>query len=204
MTAAPRRGSMRDKALKQSGQQSLFDAPSSQPEHPPQQPKRRGPRDETVAPAGYDQNYWGMAVLFRDRAMKDDINLRAGVPVIYGEIRRVCEWFDLEHGSRPFQTKGDGTTEKTFAQVYRDGTGKQLTWVEVGYAIIEEFWCRVWDDAALSHFCDMDVFMFIARYVCEGWSGQRMRAHFKAHPPPTPDIETWNREGHRRRRTRVI
>ena len=165
------------------------------------QPQRRS-YDPTRAPAGYDQDYWGMALLFRDKAMADDINLRAGVPVIYTETRRMFEWFDLEHGSRPFERRGDGHVERTYAQVYRDGTGKQLTWQEVGYAIIEEFWDRYWDDDALQYFCDLDVFLEIADYVVTKWLNKRGRAWLARQPKKEPQPMEWKHDESKRRRNR--
>lgn len=193
--AAPRPGSMRARALG-----GARPAPSR--EAGPQQYPQKQPYDPGRAPAGYDQDYWGMAVLFRDLAMKD-VSLHVGPPVIYGELRRVFGWFGLEHGSRAFQTRGDGTVEKTFAQVYRDGDGKALTWVQVGYAIIEEFWSRVWDDAALSWFCNTDVFEQMATRVCERWLSERHAARLATCPAPEPEALAWNRDGHKRRRARA-
>lgn len=196
MNQPPKRGSMRARAmaLESGGNVVPLRPGASVPPAP-----RRTPYDPAKAPAGYDSDYWGMAVLFRDLAMKDDINLRAGVPVIYGELRRMFEWFDLEHGSRAFQKRGDGEVELTYADMYRDGDGKVLSWVAVGYAIIEEFWSRVWDDDALVYFCDMDILMSMAQRVCERWQASRFRA--SRIREPEPEIMTWNREGHRRRRT---
>lgn len=200
--AAPRPGSMRDRAQRGSTgqQQSLFDRPP-QPGRAPrrEQPQRKQAYDPTRAPAGYDQDYWGMAVLFRDLAMKD-VNLRAGVPVIYGELRRAFEWFDLEHGTRAFQKRGDGTVEKTFADMYRDASNRPVTWVQVGYSAIEEFWSRAWDDDALTWFCDKEVLEQMVNRVCERWLASRMRAR-RAGRKIEPKPLEWNREGHRKRRT---
>lgn len=198
--ANPRPGSMRDRAQHDGGRESREVRSSFGQRPAPERPaQRKQPYDPAVAPAGYDQDYWGMAVLFRDRAMKD-VNLRVGPPVIYGEMRRVFEWFDLEHGSRAFQKRGDGTVEKTFGQMYRDGKGSRQTWVQVGYAVIEEFWSRRWDDDALTWFCDKDVIERMATVVCERWLSQRMKARRAATPLPEPEPLQWNREGHRKRR----
>lgn len=157
---------------------------------------QRQPRQEfdpARVPAGYDPGYWHMALLFRDLAMADDINLRAGVPVIYAEIMRIFAWFDLEHGSRPFRRRGDGKVERTYAQMYRDGTGRQIAWRDVGEAIVREFWSRRWDDQALSYFCDMDILQQMAHYVCNHWENERFRRQREAHPRPAPEVRQWHR-----------
>lgn len=199
MTAAPRPGSMRDRAQGGSSPQQRESGFRQAPYRATSAPAHKAPYDPTRAPAGYDQDYWGMAVLFRDLAMKD-VNLRAGVPVIYGELRRIFEWFDLEHGSRPFQKRGDGFVEIKFGGMYRDGAGKRLTWVQVGYAIIREFWSRNWDDDALAYFTDKEIFERIAARVVERWLTERQRAKLAARPQQEIQPMTWNREGHRRRR----
>lgn len=175
-----RRPPSRLREMSGSGSRDYAPAPSGQA------PQRKS-FDPTRTPAGYDPGYWHLALLFRDLAMKDDINLRAGVPVIYAEIKRIFEWFGLEQGSRPFRKRGDGKVERTYAQMYRDGDGSRVAWLDVGEAVVREFWSRVWDDDALSDFCDMDVLTRMTWEVCNHWESARGRAHAKAHPQPRPE-----------------
>jgi hypothetical protein len=156
--------------------------------------------DPAHVPDGAHPGYWHAAILFRDLALENGVSLRAGVPVIYAEIRRVFEWFDLEGGTRAFWQRGDGTVELTFAQVYRDAAGRRLPWAEVGEAIIREFWNRQWDSSALEYFCDPDVLTEVARYACEEWQLLRLKTARRESPPPAPQPVTWNRDGHRKRR----
>ena len=158
----------------------------------------RGSWDRARVPDGYHPAYWHLALLFQDLAMADGISLRAGVPVVYAEMRRAFAWFGLEGGTRAYQERGDGTVELTFAQVYRDGAGRPLTWQQAGEAIVQEFWTRQWDSGALECFCDPGVLTEVARAVFGRWHGQRITAELRSRAAH-PAARTWNRDGQRRR-----
>lgn len=192
--APPPKGSYRDRLQRETAERNTW---TPTPGYQASQQTRRQPYDPTRAPAGYDQEGWHLALLFRDLAEKDGVSLRAGVPVIYGELSRVFERFDLEHGSRAFQKRGDGHVERTFGQMYRDEKNRPVPWLRVGEAVIREFWSRYWDADALTYFCDLDVFEEMATRVCERWLAQRMKAMRTTESAPEP--MKWNREGHKRR-----
>ena len=215
MAAQPKPGSMRDRARRTHGEpedetetsrpdratsRQSWQASRPAPESRPAPRKKWKEFDPAYVPEGAQPDYWHLAILFRDLALKDDITLRGGVPIIYDAIRQAFARFDLENGSRPFQRRGDGTVELTFAQVYRDGEGDRRPWPQVGEAVVREFWRRQWDSDALDYFCDIEILSQMVTRVCERWLGQRLRAKAAASPRPTPEPMTWSREGHNKRR----
>lgn len=135
--------------------------------------------------------YWHLALYFQDMAARDRIQLRAGVPVIYDEIRAAFAAFDFEGGTRIFED------DIPYAKVYRDEKGARLTWDKVAEAVIDEFWTRVWDREALRYFCDLERLDETVWDVCRRWRNIRTKPVNR----PAPEPITWNRpESARRKR----
>lgn len=53
------------------------------------------PGDGTLAPRGYRPDIWDLALLFQQKAEAEDLALRAGAPVLYGEINKIMEKREL-------------------------------------------------------------------------------------------------------------
>lgn len=178
----PRAGSYRDRKRRAGA------------DDPPPEPSAAANAQSGHAPGGRDPKYWHLALYFQDKAAKDHITLRVGVPVIYDEIRRVFTDLDVEGGSRIYE---DSTP---YRKVYRDASGKGVPWEKVAEAVIDEFWGYYWNQDALRYFCDYDRLDDLFRAVCRRWQHGRLKAAIAAGPPPDTSPIKWNPEGRRRRK----
>lgn len=198
MATTPRPGSMRERAAQarvefskgrehREPQESQWQRQRPSHREPPHEQRAPGPPPDTP-----DSKYRHLALYFRDQAAKDRIQLRLGPVLIEREIRQAFAALDVEGGSRKFED------DLTYAQVYRDGTGKELPWYEVAERVIDEFWTYVWDKHAVSYFCDHERLDALFWAVCRRWQNARAKPARRAAPEPM----TWNTEQRNRRTKR--
>lgn len=188
--SSPKPGTMRAR-----GQGDNRPAQGSQAQRQPSAPRPR--RDPGTAPNGYRQEYWHLAQYFIQTCEAHGVPTK-GVPIVYEEIKRRAEYWNLESGStavewdvrrpRPAEYRNkplpkDWNATVRLRDLYRDEDNQPLTWVQVGEAIIDWFWdspviaeCRTSD--VLHDLCDLENFGYLYSYVCDRWRYKRSRKKF--------------------------
>lgn len=124
---------------------------------------RRPRRDEAQAPAGYDQDCWHLALLFRAGAQRDRIELAAKLPVICLEIDDLVTRYGIRGQTFRHETHGCTRREMPYYLAARCWyhyppmalSGHQacvITWVQMVEIVIAEFWSRIQNEHALDYF----------------------------------------------------
>lgn len=124
---------------------------------------RRPRRDEAQAPAGYDQDCWHLALLFRAGAQRDRIELAAKLPVICLEIDDLVTRYGIRGQTFRHVAEGCQHRETPYYLAIRCWyhyppmalSGHEsgvITWVQMVEIIIAEFWSRIQNEHALDYF----------------------------------------------------
>lgn len=127
----------------------------------PRQPK--GPPGKDRCPAGWDEDIWSLALLFRQYARADGIELQQGPPVIYMEIDDLVTRYTMRGRTYPQEVYGCKarffpTDLASHCWLHypvsppEDQKPGDLVWHQKVEVIMAEFWSRVWDARALDHF----------------------------------------------------
>jgi hypothetical protein len=159
---------------------------------------KRPKRDRDDCPDGYDQSCWSLALLFRERARVDGIELAHGLPVLHDEIKDLVE----RHGIRgkSFQHEYEGCERRTLhtklaahcwlhyppLERNEQKTGS-ITWVEMIEVIILEFWSCYRDQYALDSF--RHEFQKTGQQALSHWHSLRQLRAIRANPRPSRPVQ---------------
>jgi hypothetical protein len=121
------------------------------------------PPSRDRCPAGWDADIWHLTLLFEQYARADDIELRAGRPVIYMEIDDLVTRYTMRGREYPHEVYGCSARffPKDLAShcclhwppnAPGDQAAGPLGWTQKVEVIMDEFWSRIWDDRAVDHF----------------------------------------------------
>lgn len=141
----------------------------------PSAPKPR--REPDACPDGYDPDVWHLALLFRQCAQADKIELPKGLPVIHAELADVVDRYKVRGQKYLQEVYGCHRREMPDDMAARcwyhwpperarlaEQEARELTWVQFMEVVMAEFWSRIWDEHALDGFRQ-----YFAEYANGAW-----------------------------------
>lgn len=153
------------------------------------------PVDPDAPPPGRDRDTWQLALLFRQRAQVDKIELVKSLPVIYEEIDDLVTRYGIR--GQTYRHEVHGCTRRDLPYYlaarcwyhyppFQIGGHEEcvINWVQMVEIIIAEFWSRIQNEHALDYF--RQSFAEYGQAALKHWANLRVGKDIDSRPHVRP------------------